>query len=262
MSFLSRLSLRWLALLFALLLAGCGSRVDLQSGLSDDEANEVVAALRNGHIEASKRALKQGYAVTVDEQELARAVDLLHARGLPRRRSESMGEVFKKEGMISTPLEERARYLYALSQELELTLAQIDDVVVARVHVVLPDRVAPGEPLLPSSAAVFIKYRKPLDPDLVLPRVRHLVTTSIPGLSGGADKISVVFMPAAEVVETVEWRNVGPFRVTAESAPTLRATLWGGGLLAALAVILALFGGRLLALLRQRVQAAPPADAS
>ncbi|QNM97619.1 type III secretion system inner membrane ring lipoprotein SctJ [Chitinimonas koreensis] len=242
----ARPSSRWLALALVLALAGCGGRVDLQSGLSDEEANDIIAVLRDGGIDAGKRTLKEGYAVAVEEAELGRAVNLLHAHGLPRRRYERMGDIFKKEGMISTPLEERARYLYALSQELEHTLGQIDGVVVARVHVVLPDRVAPGEPLLPSSAAVFIKHQATLDPDLVQPRVRHLVTASIPGLAqAGRDKVSVVFMPVAEVASPVRWRTVGPFQVTESSAAALQATLIGGGLLGLVAVALALGWRRL-----------------
>ena len=96
---------------------------------------------------------------------IGRAVRTLEAAGLPRVARATLGDTFRKEGVISTPLEERARYIYALSQELETTLSNIDGVIVARVHVVLPERVAPGEPVQPASASVFIKHDPRLDPD-------------------------------------------------------------------------------------------------
>ena len=123
-----------------------------------------------------------------------RAVDLLRDKGLPRERFAGMGQVFKKEGLISSPLEERARYLYALSQELGATISQIDGVVVARVHVVLPERSPTGEAGVPSSAAVFIKHQEGYNLDTVQPLVRRLVTNSIPGLT--ADKVSIILVNA------------------------------------------------------------------
>jgi type III secretion protein J len=202
----------WVMLsLVLLLLTGCKDVVDLQTGLTDAEANEIIAVLQADGIAASKQSSKLGVAVSVPAESLARATIMLKSRGLPQRRQARLGDVFKKDGLISTPMEERARYISALSQELEYTLAQIDGVVVARVHVVLPEKVAPGEPVQPSSAAVFVKHTVSLDPDIISPRIRHLVARSIPGLGGGAlDKISVVFVEGRpEPAKVVEEDNVG-----------------------------------------------------
>lgn len=169
----------------------------LHTKLSESDANEVVAALIENQILASKVSGKDGLSVVIDERDIAYAVQILSARGLPRQNRASMGEVFRKEGIISSPLEERARYIYALSQELEYTLSQIQGVIVARVHVVLPEKVAPGEPLQLSSAAVFIKHQSILDPDVASPKIKRIVASSIPGLADGEkDNIAVVFMPA------------------------------------------------------------------
>ena len=76
-------------------------------------------------------------------------------------------------------------------------LFRSQDVVVARVHVVLPEKVAPGEPVQPPSAAVFIKHLSTLDPDAIGFRVKQLVARSIPGMGAPAqDRVSVVFVPA------------------------------------------------------------------
>lgn len=184
------------ALALALLLAGCGRQVELMAAMPEPEANEVLAALQNAGITASKVPGKEGMVgVTVEADAVGRAVDLLRQQGLPRERFAGMGQVFKKEGLISSPLEERARYLYALSQELGATISQIDGVVVARVHVVLPERnTTTGDPAIPSSAAVFIKYQDGYNLESVQPLVRRLVTNSIPGLT--ADKVSIVLVGA------------------------------------------------------------------
>lgn len=208
--------------LFVSLLSACASEVTLQSGLSNTDANEIVALLQKNGVSVTKTRDKLGAILTVREGQLGKANSLMQAAGLPRKAQTDLGQVFKKEGMISTPLEERARYLYALSQELEYTLSKIDGVVVARVHVVLPERVAPGEPVKPSSASVFLKVKSQFDEDLIVPRVKRLVTTSIPGLAGeesGSRKISVVVTPA-EVVDAaeIEWQQLGPFIIEDSSA--------------------------------------------
>jgi type III secretion protein J len=215
------------AILLLGLLCACSKVVDLQSGLNDADANEIVTVLNRHGIQAEKRQTKEGVALSVKDSDLSRATDAMRAAGLPRRSLASLGQVFKKEGMISTPLEERVRYIHGLSAELEFTLQQFDRVVAARVHVVLPERVAPGEPIQPSSAAVFIKYVPPLDEDTVIPRIRNLVASSIPGLAGddGKNKVSVVLTASEQTAPAVEWTTVGPFRVMADSAGALTTTL-------------------------------------
>lgn len=218
-----------LALLCTLL--GCGRTVVLQSGLNDADANEIVALLRHYGIEADKHAVKGVVTLQVPEDALARATEAMHSAGLPRRGLSDLGQVFKKEGMISTPLEERVRYLHGLSEELAGTLQQIDGVVTARVHVVLPERVAPGEPVQPSSAAVFIKVRAPFDEDALVPRIRRMVAGSIPGLlgDGTVDKVSVILTPAAAAPPELAWRNAYGVTVLASSESRLDTLVWGLG---------------------------------
>ncbi|HVK95919.1 MAG TPA: type III secretion inner membrane ring lipoprotein SctJ [Noviherbaspirillum sp.] len=209
------------------LLCACSKVVNLQSGLSDSDANEIVLVLNGQGIAVEKQKAKEGVNLTVEETDLSRATAAMNAAGLPRRSMSNLGEVFKKQGMISTPLEERVRYLHGLSEELGFTLQQFDNVISARVHVVLPERIAPGEPIQPSSAAVFVKYRPPLDEDAVAPRIRRLVASSIPGLSSedGRSKVSVVMTRSEIPPPTVAWTTVGPFMVEADSAGSLLTTL-------------------------------------
>ena len=174
-------------------LVGCARKVELMTAIPEAEANEVVGALQNAGISAEKVPGKEGMVgVSIPADKVGTAVDLLRDKGLPRERFAGMGQVFKKEGLISSPMEERARYLYALSQELGATLTQIDGVIIARVHVVLPERSTTGDPSMPSSAAVFIKHQDGYNLDTVQPQVRRLVTNSIPGLT--ADKVSIVLV--------------------------------------------------------------------
>ena len=148
-----------LAALLLVGLAAYGSNVTLFSASTEGEANEVLSVLLDAGIRAEKLTGKEGVAVLVDAKQVARALDILRSQGLPRERFDGMGQIFRKEGLVSSPLEERACYIYALSQELTNTLSQMDGVLAARVHVVLPERGGVGETATPSTAAVFLKHQ-------------------------------------------------------------------------------------------------------
>jgi type III secretion protein J len=185
--------LRTLAL-FGLVLFLTGCSVDLYTKLSETEANEIVALLIRNGISASRVAAKDGTSVVrVEESSFADAVAILDGVGLPRQRFASIGDVFADTKLVSSPMEERARFIYAISQELSKTLSEIDGVLAARVHLVLPKNDPLREDQKPSSASVFIKHDPSISLTSLLPQIKTLVTNSIEGLT--YDKVSVVFVP-------------------------------------------------------------------
>lgn len=177
-------------------LAGC--KVDLQSRLAEEDANELVDVLYAEEIGAAKVREDEGlWTVRVEEAELQRAIRTMRSHGLPRQSFTSMGDLFKKEGMISSPSEERIRYVYAVSQELSRTLSQIDGVTAARVHPVIPFNDPLAERVKPSSVSVFIKHRREANLQVLGPAIKNLVLRSIEGLRD--DSISLTFIPSAAV---------------------------------------------------------------
>ena len=168
----------------ALLLSGCDKETTLHSGLEEGQANLVMAALLDAGIGCHKSPGEEGtWDVTVVESRFADAVNLLEKAGLPRQPHQGIGEVFKKTGMISSPSEERIRFMDALAQDLAKTISSIDGVVDARVHVVLPENDPFARHALPSSAAVAIRSRWDADLTDVIPSVKGLVKNAIEGLA-------------------------------------------------------------------------------
>lgn len=202
-----------LALFALLLLAGC--KTELYGGLNEREANEMVAVLSAAGIPASKtrEGRDGGLTVHVEESRFAEAMQLLNENSLPGRQYETMGDVFKKEGFVSSPTEERARLVYALSQELSQTVAEIDGVLTARIHVVLPETDMLGREKKPSSASVFIRYDAALPVEQYTAQIKLLVANSIEGLL--YDNISVVMVPAA----------AKPASATADAGPAYEQVL-------------------------------------
>ncbi len=182
------------ALPLMLLLAGCG-RQEVYGKLTESAANEMVAVLSQAGIEASKvEGEKENWSITVSQGDFARAVETLRAHGLPHEQYDSLGSVFKKEGFTSTPLEERARLVYGLSQELSRTISDIDGVVQARVHLTMPEADPLSREAKPSAASVFVKYRTGFDLRSQTGAIKALVTNAIDGLT--YDRVSVVMVPA------------------------------------------------------------------
>ena len=181
----------------ALLLAGC-SRQELYGQLSERQANEMVALLQGAGLDAAKEARDaHQFAVTTDGPQFGRAIELLHANGFPRGQFDTVGQVFKKEGFVSTPVEERARLMYALSQELANTLQTIDGVIVARVHLAVPEKDPLADSARPASASVFIKVRPGHDLASQVGQIKAIVVNGVEGLP--YDNVTVAMFPGEAV---------------------------------------------------------------
>jgi len=192
------------AALSALVLAGCQS--EIQHGLTESEANDIVVLLERNHITAHKDKEEGGREVTwkiaVPKAHMANAMFLLKESELPRPKNPGL-EIFNRGSLIPTATEERAMFLQALSGELARTLSSIDGVLDARVHVNIPqsddlsDRQARPEP----SAAVLLKYRAAVEggkknpPPLTEEQVQSLVARTIQDLK--PSNVTVVAVPVA-----------------------------------------------------------------
>jgi type III secretion protein J len=226
----------------AVLLAGCGEQ-ELYTGLSQRQANEMTAVLRNAGIDAQKVGRDaERFAVTAPRENFSQAIEVLRANGYPRDGHDSLGQIFKKEGFVSSPLEERSRFMYAQQQELSNTLSSIDGVVVARVHLALPERDPLSDKVRPSSASVFIKHRPGVDLSARVGQMKALVVNSLPDLP--YDNVTVALFAA----EPLPVRSALP----APPLAGLDTLLWS--LLAAGALVAT--GGALWAWRRRQTMAA------
>ena len=197
-----------------LVLQACS--VELYFNLNQRQANEIVATLMRHGIPAQREAGKDGkMTVSVQKDRFAEAMAILDESGLPKQEFQTLGEVFKRDGLVSSPVEERATMIYGLSQELSQTISDIDGVLSARVHLVLPENDPLRQRLVPSSASVFIRHRASVPMDELIPQVKMLVAKGIAGLT--YDNVSVTLIPVAATA---------PVQGTGEAGFTTFFGLW------------------------------------
>jgi type III secretion protein J len=198
-----------------LLVALTGCKADLYTKLQEREANDMLALLLNSGINAVRVMVKDGTStIQVEEKQIAFSINLLSTKGLPHQPFKNLGEIFTGSGLITSPTEERARYVYALNEELSRTISDIDGVISVRVHVVLPHNDLLREGATPSSASAFIRHDAKSNLAILLPQIKMLIANSIEGLS--YDKVEVVFVPVERLAFE---QRVEPAAVSKASIP-------------------------------------------
>ncbi len=229
-----------LLILPILFLASC-AKVPLYSNVDEAEANQMLSSLLRAEIPAEKIAGEEGaWTVQVVQEEFARAEKLLNELGFPNRKYQGIGESFQKSGLVSSPAEERIRFVHALSEELSKTLSQIDGVVSARVHIVLPGNDPYAKQKKAASAAVFLKHHPLASLDESIISVKELVMNSVEGLD--LEKVSVVLIPAEPTEDLIPKTTAKNETILGVSVPkTSAASFWrliiGLGVFVALLII-------------------------
>jgi type III secretion protein J len=218
-----------------LLLSAC--QEDLYTGLNQRSANEMMAVLAENNIKATRAAGDSAgtFRIRVAGDDMAQAVRVLRSAGYPKDSYRSIAEMFPGDGIIVTPYEQRARMSYAISQELSRTISDLDGVVSARVHVMLPegDTRNTGRNLS-SSASVVVQHRDSVDAGDLAQRVRLIVSSAVTNLP--ARNVAVSLSPArattgsAAIMSGASQPGAGLFEVRSPFG----FTLW---ILAALALL-------------------------
>lgn len=142
----------------------------------------MAALLQRSGITANKVQVKESFSVGTDAEMFADAVQLLQANGLPREQFDTLGNVFQEQSFVSSSIAQRARYVHALSQEISHTISSIDGVLLARVHLSVPEKDPLNDEPPPSSASVFIKHRRNVDLSSHIGQIKALVVNGLENL--------------------------------------------------------------------------------
>lgn len=237
---------RVVALVAAVWLVASGCQAELERGLDEAQANAVLVALDEQGIGATKAAEvgagdEPSFVVSVAPDDVAAALAVLRAEGLPRRDDPGL-ELFDEGSLVPTQTEERARMTAAISGELARSIEAIDGVLDARVHLALPrsEGFALDAPRPRARASVLVRHRG-ATPPYDEAAVRRLVAGAVEDLA--MDDVAVIGVPAAPAGSGErQLSQVGPFSVSRGSATGLKValgTLLGSNVLLALGLALA-----------------------
>lgn len=219
----SNAAILWLVMIVAvLLLAGC-NRESVHNGLSESQANEMVAILIMHDVAAKKTARDKGvFEVGVPKNEIGYALQVVKQYQLPRDFNQSPTcRIFKKEGMISAPIEDRARWMCSKALELEKAILHgIDGVVTVTARVSYGERDALVDKVDPPHASIAIKHRK--DARIDVDKVKAIAKDSNSGID--ASNVSVTLFEA-EVIPRQGYGTADAGRSSAGAAASWVGTI-------------------------------------
>gem|GEM_PF-140756 len=160
----------------------------LYAGLENDDAGAIVEELKAMQIPFELGA--NGASVAVPAQKVHEARLAIANKGLPQGGGVGF-ELFDEQSFGTTRFVEKINYRRAMQGELSRTIAAIEVVENARVHVAMPDRSLFTSQDDPPSASVALRMR----PGRVMTQAQvrgivHLVSSSVEGLA--ADRVVVV----------------------------------------------------------------------
>ncbi len=169
-----------LILLVAFLLPGC-KRIDVANGVSQREANRIVAVLSSHGISAIANSETGGrgkYAVQVDESSYSPAVAILNDKGLPEKESLSFDELISQNGILPNSREMEALKLdHGLALELENHLSGDPEIVSVNV-MIRQNYLASGQ-----KPAVSIIIQHAPKARIDLKKISEAITRLIPGVT-------------------------------------------------------------------------------
>lgn len=152
----------------------------LFSRLSPEDAGEIVAVLRDNGV--PYRLSDNGTTLMVPDDLVYETRLALAGQGLPRGGVVGF-EVFLETALGATDFDRQVRYNMALQGELTRTIREINGVLDARVHIVMPERRLFARDERPATASVFLQLRPGFQLNANQVRgIAHLIARSVEGL--------------------------------------------------------------------------------
>jgi flagellar M-ring protein FliF len=160
----------------------------LFAGVEMREAAEITQRLDAADIPYEMRG--EGGSIYVARSRVLDARMMLSAEGLPSRGSIGYEIFDEPDALGQTQFQQNINRLRALEGELARTIASLDGIASARVHLVLPERqLFARETEQPSASIVLQLRRDELTPGQVR-AIRNLVASATPGLT--ANRVTIL----------------------------------------------------------------------
>ncbi|QGY32204.1 type III secretion system inner membrane ring lipoprotein SctJ [Pantoea cypripedii] len=185
-----------LFILLMLLLTACQDEV--LTGLSERQANEVIALLERYHIPATKsHGEKKQFNVRVDQKNMKQAISLIADYRLPSQDDVEIDRFFPTDALVASPRAEKARLISAIEQKLQQSLLRLDEAVEVRVHISYPleDESRLANP--PDKRISVLMLHRPLDDATIFAnKIRLFILNSFPDVK--LENITVVLFAKQE----------------------------------------------------------------
>jgi len=160
----------------------------LYSGLAERDASEVVTLLESSNVPYRLDPTTGGVMVPVNRKYEVRMQ--LAAAGLPRGAGFGIEEIPERSSFGSSPFMENALYAHAIETELARTIANMQPVERARVHIALPRQsVFISQQREPSASVLLSLFPGRRLEQQQVQAVVHLVASAIPELS--AERVTI-----------------------------------------------------------------------
>jgi type III secretion system YscJ/HrcJ family lipoprotein len=183
----------------AMLIVGCKDQEIILEELSQNEANEILVALWDNHIEASKKAhihrKSLNYSINVPKKDAHQALRILVINQLPSLIRSGLKDIYtaSSSSIIPTKSDESARLTLALQGEIEALIKTLPQVADAHVVLSLEHTNELSHSAHPKSASLTLTYRPdPHDdtPPFNEQELQNLVSSAIGGLP--ASSVNVI----------------------------------------------------------------------
>jgi flagellar M-ring protein FliF len=177
------------ALLFTLVFRiGGEPKALLFAGVDMREAGEITQRLEQADIPYELRG--EGGSIYVARSRVLDARMMLSAEGLPSRGSIGYEIFDEPDALGQTQFQQNINRLRALEGELARTIASLDGIASARVHLVLPERQLFAREAEQPSASIVLQLRRDELTAQQVRAIRNLVASATPGLT--ANRVTIL----------------------------------------------------------------------